>query len=252
MRYFIKLSFDGTDFHGWQIQDNARSVQQELAQQIGKILQTEISLTGCGRTDAGVHAREFYAHFDVPDRIELETGLFIHKLNGLLPPSIAIQDLFEVSDDAHARFSASSRSYEYLITTAKDPFKPNLSYQFNQPLNLEEMNKACKLLLGEQDFASFCKANADNFTTLCTVTKAEWIRMDNRIVFNISANRFLRNMVRAIVGTLLDVGTGKIEADELAIILLSKDRSQAGRSVAAHGLYLTKVDYPTSILERKH
>lgn len=233
------------------MQDNAPSVQQELAEQIGRILQTEISLTGCGRTDAGVHAREFYAHFDLVEAIAMESGLFIHKLNGLLPATIAIQDLFEVKDEAHARFDAISRSYEYVITSVKDPFKPMQSYHLNTKLDLDEMNKACQLLLGEQDFASFCKANSDNFTTLCTVTNAEWIRMDDQLIFKVSANRFLRNMVRAIVGTMLEIGSGKMQAEDLRAVILSKNRSQAGRSVPAQGLSLTKVEYPTSIFERK-
>jgi tRNA pseudouridine38-40 synthase len=251
VRFFIRLSFDGTDFHGWQIQDNAPSLQQQLADCLGMILQTEISLTGCGRTDAGVHAKEFYAHFDLDQPMGLEVSHIIHKLNGMLPPTIAVQTIFEVRNDAHARFDARSRSYQYVITRAKDPFRPKQSYHLNSPLDLDEMNKACRLLLGEQDFASFCKANSDNFTTLCTVTKAEWVATDDHLIFNISANRFLRNMVRAIVGTMLDIGSGKMQAKELSAIILSKNRSNAGRSVPAQGLYLTKVEYPTSIFEKQ-
>lgn len=250
MRFFIRLSFDGTDFHGWQIQDNAHSVQQQLADCLAVVLQSNISLTGCGRTDAGVHAKEFYAHFDLNQAIGLETSHIIHKLNGMLPPTIAVQELFSVKHDAHARFDARSRSYQYVITKVKDPFRPMQSYHLNSKLDLHEMNKACQLLLGEQDFACFCKANADNFTTICTVTKADWTAMDDHILFNITANRFLRNMVRAIVGTMLDIGSGKIKPEELSTIIRSKNRSSAGRSVPAHGLYLTNVEYPTSIFEQ--
>ena len=242
-RYFLELAYNGTDFHGWQMQDNAPSIQQEISEKLETILQSEIPVTGCGRTDAGVHASQFFAHFDT-DKLTMDTGLFVHKLNTMLPDSIAIYNIQQVQNDAHARFDAIKRSYQYFISTRKNPFNSDRSYQFNVALDINAMNKACELLLGEKDFGCFCKANADNHTDICTVHHANWEQNEHMITFNITANRFLRNMVRAIVGTLLDVGQGRTTLEEFELILASKDRSEAGRSVPAHGLFLSRVEYP--------
>jgi tRNA pseudouridine38-40 synthase len=242
-RYFLELAYNGTDFHGWQMQDNALSVQQEISEKLRTILQAEIPVTGCGRTDAGVHASQFFAHFDT-DKLTMDTGLFVHKLNTMLPESIAIYNIQQVQNDAHARFDAIKRSYQYFISTRKNPFNSDRSYQFNVALDINAMNKACELLLGEKDFGCFCKANADNHTDICTVHHANWEQNEHMITFNVTANRFLRNMVRAIVGTLLDVGQGRTTLEEFEVILASKDRSEAGRSVPAHGLFLSRVEYP--------
>ncbi|MFT5903005.1 MAG: tRNA pseudouridine38-40 synthase [Bacteroidia bacterium] len=247
MRYFLKLSYNGTEFHGWQIQIGASSIQQEIEEKLSIILQSEISILGCGRTDAGVHAKEFYAHFETQNKLSLEPQSLIHKLNTMLHRHVAIQEIIKVQPEAHARFNATKRSYEYRISKEKNPFSGDLAYKLNADLDLEKMNKACKLLLGEQDFGSFCKAKADNHTNLCNIFMANWQEEGNQIVFRISANRFLRNMVRAIVGTMLDIGQDKIMPEELTTIIEAKDRTKAGRSVPAHGLYLTKVEYPSNI-----
>jgi len=244
-RYFLELAYNGTDFHGWQMQDNAPSIQQEITEKLSTILQTETPLTGCGRTDAGVHASQFFAHFDA-EELPLDIGLLLHKLNTMLPDSIAISKLHPVQNEAHARFDATKRSYQYFISTQKDPFTSDRSYKFSFVLDLNVMNKACELLLGEKDFGCFCKANADNHTDICTVYHASWAQNEHMITFNITANRFLRNMVRAIVGTLLDVGQGRTSLEEFELILASKNRSEAGRSVPAHGLILSRVEYPNN------
>jgi tRNA pseudouridine38-40 synthase len=245
-RYFLELAYNGTDFHGWQMQDNAPSIQQLITEKLSTILQTETSIMGCGRTDAGVHASQFFAHFDAQE-LPIEIDLIVHKLNTMLPASIAIYGLQQVKDDAHTRFHATKRSYQYCISTRKNPFYSDSSYKFNTPLDLHAMNKACELLLRVQDFGCFCKANADNHTDICTVFNASWEQSEYMITFNITANRFLRNMVRAIVGTLLDVGQGKTSLEEFKLILASKNRSEAGRSVPAHGLFLSHVEYPNNI-----
>lgn len=251
MRYFLKLAYNGTGFNGWQMQDNAPSIQQELTEKLHTILQQDISVTGCGRTDTGVHASEFYAHFDVEEKIALDAQLFLHKMNTLLPWNIAVYELIEAKDDAHARFDATKRSYQYLISQQKDPFKPDQTYKFNIPLYVELMNKACAMLLGEHDFGCFCKSHGNNKTNICHVYHAEWVEMNGLTTFHITANRFLRNMVRAIVGTMLDIGQERTSLEEFQLILASGDRTQAGRSVPAHGLYLTKVEYPPTIFLNK-
>lgn len=245
-RYFLELAYNGTDFHGWQMQDNAPSIQQEITEKLSTILQTETPITGCGRTDAGVHASQFFAHFDA-EELPVETNVLLYKLNTMLPESIAIYDIHPVTEDAHTRFNAIKRSYQYYITTRKNPFYSDRSYKFSVPLDLITMNKACNLLLGEKDFGCFCKANADNHTDICTVYHASWEQKEHMITFNITANRFLRNMVRAIVGTLLDVGQGRTTLEDFELILASKDRSEAGRSVPPHALFLSRVEYPTNL-----
>ena len=190
-----------------------------------------------------MHATEFYAHFDV-ERIGIEHDLLIHKLNTMLHQNIAVQAIIPVGSDAHARFDATKRSYTYLISRTKDAFRPNQVYKFNIELDLATMNKACELLLGEKDFGCFCKSQTDNHTKICSVYSAKWIEEGTMLRFEITANRFLRNMVRSIVGTMLDIGQGKTPLEEFEDIIRSKDRTRAGRSVPAHGLYLTRVEYP--------
>lgn len=243
-RYFLALSYDGTAYHGWQVQQNAVSVQEKLNVALQKILRRPIETTGAGRTDTGVHAKQLYAHFDcavdaipVPER-------FLHSLNALLPADISVSALFPVAPEAHARFDATERSYEYHIHFQKDPFLQNKSWQIRDLPDVERMNKASHYLLGKQDFGCFSKSHTQVFTNICTIKRAEWVLTDGKLVFHITADRFLRNMVRAIVGTLLDIGLkGKTPASILDVIQ-SQDRAQAGTSVPAHGLYLTKVLYP--------
>lgn len=209
------------------------------------LLRQKVSLAGAGRTDAGVHARQMYAHFEVPEITNL-TGL-VYKLNGLLPDDIAVQQIFEVTTNAHARFDATSRTYEYWVTQEKNPFYFDAAHYVKHPLDIEKMNAAAALLLEYTDFECFSKSNTDVYTYLCDIKVAEWTIKNDRYVFTIQADRFLRNMVRAIVGTLLDVGIGKSTLDDVKAIINSKDRSKAGTSVPAKALYLTKISYPNTI-----
>lgn len=243
-RFFIQLKYKGTNYHGWQVQPNANSVQAEINQALSTLLQKDIIVTGVGRTDTGVHATEFYAHFEVDELLDLEH--FCYKLNCILPKDISIVQLFKVQDDNHARFSAIERTYEYWITPTKNPFLVDGAYFFSQELNITKMNEAAQLLIQKADFSCFSKSNTDTFTNDCTITKAIWEEKNDLLVFTISADRFLRNMVRAIVGTLLEVGLGKIEPQEIKNIIASKNRNEAGTSVPAHGLYLTKINYPNN------
>ncbi|MEI7596864.1 MAG: tRNA pseudouridine(38-40) synthase TruA [Bacteroidota bacterium] len=242
MRYFVELSYNGTSYHGWQIQPNAITVQEILNKSFSLLLKTNIELVGCGRTDTGVHARQYYAHFDIETNIEVVE--LKRKINNMLPNDIYIIDFIEVNNDLHARFSAISRSYSYYIDTVKNPFSNEFAWHCEYPLNLELMNNACKILLSKEDFACFSKSNTDNHTTLCNVTRAEWTVNGSQYVFNISANRFLRNMVRAIVGTIIDVGRGRISLGDFDLIIESKNRQKAGFSVPAKGLFLEKIIYP--------
>ncbi len=245
-RYFIQLSYNGTDYHGWQIQENTvKTVQQVLNEMLSKLMNQTILVTGCGRTDAGVHAKEFFAHFDstIVDLKENEDR-WIFKFNNALPPDIAIQKIFPVHEKANSRFDAVSRTYQYKINKNKAPFLVNKACYLLGKYNVDEMNKAAQLLFDYTDFSSFAKSNTQNFTNNCKLYKAEWAEENDLLVFTISADRFLRNMVRAIVGTLLDVGKGKITLDEFKKIIESKTRSNAGLSVHACGLYLEKVEYP--------
>jgi tRNA pseudouridine38-40 synthase len=243
MRYFIRISFDGTPFHGWQIQQNANSVQAELNRAIAVVLRRdEIVTTGCGRTDTGVHALKFYAHFD--HDVELDSNAIAQKLNAILPREIAVHSFFSVDEDAHARFSALSRTYKYRIHTLKDPFLINRSYFIPFAPDLEKMNALAAVLLKKEDFSCFAKSNTQTNTNLCKMTFARWEIIGDEIVFKISADRFLRNMVRAVVGTLLLAGFDKLNEQEFEEILASGDRSEAGVSVPAHGLYLSDISYP--------
>ena len=241
-RFFLEIAYNGTPYHGWQIQKNANSVQATIQQALSTVLKEEIAITGAGRTDTGVHAKQLFAHFETTQEIDTEKLKF--KLNSLLPDSIACTSVFEVAIDMHARFSATSRTYEYKISMQKNPFLTQFAYYFPYYLDVDLMNKAANQLIQETDFSCFSKSKTDTFTNNCNITEAHWKTENDILIFTITANRFLRNMVRAIVGTLLDVGQKKITVDEIPNIIASKNRSEAGQSVPAHGLYLTRIVYP--------
>jgi tRNA pseudouridine38-40 synthase len=245
-RYFIQLSYNGTAYHGWQIQENTfRTVQQVLNEMLSRLLNEPITITGCGRTDTGVHASEYFAHFDSTiEDLEINQHKWIFKFNFALPSDIAIQKIISVKEKSNARFDAVSRTYQYIINKKKDPFQIDRSCFLYGPLNIEEMNKATRILFDHTDFSAFAKTNTQNLSNNCIIFKAEWKEENDLLIFTISANRFLRNMVRAIVGTLLNVGKGKISIEEFNEIIESKTRSKAGFSAHACGLYLTKVEYP--------
>ena len=247
MRYFIQFSYFGKSYHGWQRQPNAITVQQVLEEAFSTLLRQSVSLVGAGRTDAGVHAKQMYAHFDT--EAVTDTSYLIQRLNSLLPEDIAIQRIFEVPENSHARFDAIERTYEYWITQQKNPFFKDSAYYIMQQLDLAEMNEAASILFEFDDFECFSKSNTDVKTYKCALKKAVWTKETDRLVFTITADRFLRNMVRAVVGTLLDVGLGKSTTQDVKTIIKSKDRGQAGISVPAKGLYLTRVLYPESILK---
>lgn len=245
-RYFIALQYDGSNYHGWQVQENAHSVQAEINKALSTFLQQDIMITGAGRTDTGVHAKQMYAHFDLEKEIDSQQLHF--KLNALLPFDIACDAVFQVPEDTHARFSAISRTYEYWITQQKDPFLQNKAWYFTADLDLDLMNQGAAELLKHTDFSCFSKSHTDTFTNDCDLMFAEWKQSGNILVLTIQANRFLRNMVRAIVGTLIDLGQKKISINDLKQIIESKDRSNAGISVPAHGLYLVAIDYPKEVI----
>lgn len=240
MRYFITLSYDGTRYHGWQIQPNGDSVQQRLQEALSTLLRQPIEVVGAGRTDTGVHARMMVAHFEVST---FNTQI-VYKLNRLLPPDIAVQDVRQVADDMHARFSATSRTYHYFIHTRKDPFLQAYSWQVPFALDFSRMNEAAKVLLEYKDFTSFSKVNTDVKTNLCDLKEAHWDEVaPGQWRFTITANRFLRNMVRAIVGTLVEVGRGRLSIEDIRRIIEAKDRCQAGESVPAKALFLVDIRY---------
>jgi tRNA pseudouridine38-40 synthase len=240
MRFFIELSYKGTNYHGWQIQPNANSIQSEINNALSTLLNTKIEVMGAGRTDAGVHAKQMFAHFDCQQELDrLQMAL---QLNSFLPRDITIHNIKEVSDDAHCRFDALRRTYQYHIVQRKDPFNTT-AYLLYKDLDLDAMNLACKYLLGEQDFTSFSKVNTQTLTNNCNVMLANWVQKDRELIFTIKADRFLRNMVRAIVGTLLDVGRGKITPDKIKEIIAKQDRGEAGVSVPSHALFLSSIEY---------
>jgi tRNA pseudouridine38-40 synthase len=293
-RYFIELAYDGTAYHGWQVQQNARSVQEALNKALSTILRQPIETTGCGRTDTGVHAKEFFAHFDVEEEVhgkreEVHGSLFIdhgkkeevdskekegfsamspsamnhesstmnlsamnpspmsqkvRSINAILPDDIAIKKIVAVHADAHARFDATLRSYQYHIHFNKDPFVRGYAWQVRDVPDIELMNQAAEIIMEYIDFSCFSKSNTQVKTNNCKISRAEWVQTEQGMVFHISADRFLRNMVRAIVGTLMMVGKGEIKPEALRQIIESKNRSNAGMSVPACGLYLTEVKYP--------
>ena len=241
MRYFIQISYNGTNYHGWQQQPNASSVQETLNKALSTVLNRTIDCMGAGRTDTGVHATQMYAHFDC-DELQNTTSI-IHKLNSFLPQDIVVHNLIQVHDDAHARFDATKRTYEYHIYSFKNAFLQNKSWYFHQKLTIDLMNEACKILFNHTDFQCFSKVHTDVNTFDCKIYEAFWKEENANLIFTISADRFLRNMVRAIVGTMVNVGLEKITLDEFQTIIESKDRNKAGFSVPAHGLYLTEIKY---------
>lgn len=242
MRYFIELAYKGTNYHGWQSQPDVISVQETINKALSTLLKTNVDIVGAGRTDTGVHAKQMFAHFDFDT--EIDAFQLVHKLNSFLPKDIVIYTIKKVSEEAHARFDATKRTYEYCIHSMKDAFENEGSYQFQLALDIDKMNEACEILFTHNDFECFSKVNTDVSTFNCVIFEANWQQDGNKLVFTIAADRFLRNMVRAIVGTMLNIGTGKIGLDDFEKIIASKDRSEAGFSVPAHGLYLTKIDYP--------
>jgi len=244
MRYFIELCYDGTTFHGWQMQEGASSVQEVLQSGLKYKMGLTEKVTGCGRTDAGVHATQFFAHFDHSRLFEPDQLASIsHELNRYLPKSIAIYRIFRVSENAHARFDASSRTYKYYINQTKNPFSENFAWTHPYNFDLKKMNEAAAIMMNYTDFTSFSKLHTDVKTNNCIISEAFWKQLGGQLIFTISANRFLRNMVRAIVGTLVQVGRGKINIDDIHKIILSKNRGNAGMSVPARGLFLEKITY---------
>ena len=250
MRYFIELSYFGKHYHGWQRQPNAVTVQETIEKALSMILRKPVQIMGAGRTDAGVHATQMYAHFDWDgDHFTTQESIekLTHKFNRLLPKDIAFKRIFQVADKAHTRFDATSRSYVYRIGKEKNPFTSDHAPTVRNEVHIEAMNKAAAILLDYNDFECFSKSNTDVNTYLCDITRATWIETEDEYHFHITANRFLRNMVRAIVGTLLEIGEGKRDIAWMHEVITGKSRSQAGKSVPGRGLYLTEILYPETI-----
>jgi tRNA pseudouridine38-40 synthase len=242
-RYFLQLSYKGTNYHGWQIQPNAISVQEVIEDALSKILRQKIAVIGAGRTDTGVHASYFILHFDMEGEIPEKLDV-VYKLNSFLPHDIAVQKVWKVSDDLHARFSATSRTYRYFISRKKDVFGDDTTCKYLKPLNVDKMNEAAQTLFLYKDFTSFSRLHTDVKTNNCVVMHAEWKELGERLIFEVKADRFLRNMVRAIVGTLLEVGKGKLSVEQFKQIIEQKDRGAAGASAPAQGLFLVHIEYP--------
>ncbi len=242
MRYFITFSYDGTAYHGWQIQPHSLSVQEELQKAMSILLRKPMEVVGAGRTDTGVHARKMVAHFDYDE--EVDCPQLVYKLNKLLPRDIAVQQVEPVAEDMHARFSAKSRTYHYFVHMGKNPFLRSYSWQVYGNIDFELMNQAASVLMEYKDFTSFSKVNTDTKTNDCTITEAHWDRVgEDQWCFTITANRFLRNMVRAIVGTLMEVGRGRMTIEQLRLVIDAKDRCRAGDSVPGNALFLVQVKY---------
>ena len=244
-RYFIYIAYNGGNYCGWQIQPNGNSVQQEIETALMTLLRRPVSITGAGRTDAGVHARQMVAHFDserISEKNELE-----ERINRILPKDIAIQQIREVIPEAHVRFDAISREYQYFITTRKDAFEYPFRYKINHPLDVEKMNQAAQILFEYNDFTSFSKLHTDVKTNFCEIKCARWTKEEDLYTFTIRADRFLRNMVRAIVGTMMDVGRNKLSLDEFRAVIEAKDRCKAGTSVPGQALFLTDIEYPENL-----
>ena len=246
-RYFVKISFKGTGYHGWQIQPNAITVQQVIEKAFSTVLREKITAVGAGRTDTGVHASFFVFHFD-SNNTDIDTRNLVFRLNSFLPSDISVHLIRKVPSEVHARFSALSRTYKYYLTQFKDSFKTETAYYYPVELNINIMNESASILKYYNDFTSFSKLHTDVKTNLCKIFTAEWHKEENLLVFSIKADRFLRDMVRAIVGTLILVGRGKINIDEFRTIIESKNRSAAGPSAPAHGLFLTEIEYPEFIM----
>ena len=242
MRYFIEFAYNGKNYHGWQYQPNASSVQQTLSHAVSVLLRRETELMGAGRTDTGVHAKQMFAHFD--SDVTLKVEKLITKLNSFLPKDIVVFNIHNVDDNAHARFDANKRTYEYYIHSFKNAFENELSWYLHKKLDLDKMNQAAAMLLEYHDFQCFSKVHTDVTTFNCRIDEAFWKQDGEKLIFTIAADRFLRNMVRAIVGTLTEIGSGKRNLEDFRKIIESKDRNEAGASAPAHGLFLTKVEYP--------
>jgi len=246
MRYFVEFSYNGKAYHGWQKQSNSITIQDELTRCMSLQLHQQVELIGAGRTDAGVHAMQMFAHFNITNEIDSER--LITKLNSFLPNDILIHDIFKVKEKIHARFSAVERTYQYFISDRKNVFNNNI-YVVHKDIDICKMNESCKVLIGKHDFTSFSKLSTDTVSNICSVTYAAWDKEGDVYTFTISANRFLRNMVRSIVGTLLDIGAGKKDIKEIQEIIDEKDRCKAGFSVPAKGLFLKSIQYPDGIRE---
>jgi tRNA pseudouridine38-40 synthase len=242
MRYFLEFSYKGTAYNGWQKQNNALGVQQVLEEALAKILRHPIEITGSSRTDTGVHAEQQFAHFDLQDPVA-DRELLIYKLNGLIPRDIAVRRVIPVGDDVNSRFAATHRKYEYRITRRKNPFLTDLSFLLRADLDVSAMNEAAGMLLKHNDFESFSKIHTQVNNFRCTITEATWVDSDDMLVFHIQANRFLRGMVRALVGTLLEVGKGKKTVADFEQVILQKNRKAAGAQAPAEGLFLVEVGY---------
>ena len=249
MRYFFEIAYHGANYNGWQSQKNAMGVQTVVEEVMSKIFRTPITITGSGRTDTGVHCEQQFFHTDIAR--EFEAADVLLKLNSFLPRDIVIRSVSQVRPDVSARFDALERSYRYQITRVKNPFLQGLSWHYFKALKIENMNEAAAFILGEQDFECFSKVKTHVNHFLCDIKKAAWVEKGDELYFHITANRFLRGMVRAIVGTLLDVGTGKITKKQFRSIIQSKDRKKAGANVPAYGLYLEKVKYPSEVYINK-
>ncbi len=248
-RYFIELAYNGTRFHGWQVQPNAQTVQETLEKALSTVCRETIAVTGAGRTDTGVHASYFVAHFD-SEKKALDHTDFAYKMNSFLGADLVIFRISKVNAEAHARFDATSRTYHYFISQRKDPFAQETSWYLNRPVNVDQMNAACASLFDYTDFTSFSKLHTDVKTNNCKIYEAGWARNGHRLVFTIKADRFLRNMVRAIVGTLVEVGRGKLTIPEFRQIIEAKDRGVAGASAPAEGLFLADISYPLEVFQR--
>jgi tRNA pseudouridine38-40 synthase len=249
-RYLIAFSYDGGSFHGYQIQPNATTVQSILQDKLSLLLGSPLEIVGSSRTDTGVHAHEQFAHFDLPASKSVKEN-WVFRLNRMLPDSLAVQGIYQVADDFHARFAAISRTYEYRISSLKSPFNAQFAYRFSVDLDVEAMNEAAALFFKHTDYQCFSKVKTEVTTFNCTILHANWATRGDELVFTIQGNRFLRGMVRAVVGTLLEVGQGRLSKKQLQEILDSKDRCKAGRAVPAHGLHLLKVEYPSSTFDAK-
>lgn len=246
MRYFFEIAFNGNPFHGWQIQENAITVQQVVQEKLQLIHKNEKPIvTGCGRTDAGVHAEQFFFHVDIPTITNIDKYCF--QMNNMLPIEIQLKKICLVKEDAHARFDALSRTYEYRFSTLKSPFNSGFVTYISEKVNVNSMNECCEMIKGKHDFTSFSKTHTDVNHFFCEIFDAEWIKKDEQIIFQVKANRFLRNMVRALVGTMVLVGKEKISLSDFEKIMLSKDRTNAGPSAKAQGLFLTNISYPNQI-----
>jgi tRNA pseudouridine38-40 synthase len=248
MRYFIELSYKGTDFKGWQRQPNAMSVEETLETALSMLLRQPVQIVGSSRTDSGVHAEQQFAHFDLDFEIQ-NTAKLVHSANGILPRTVVILSIFRVKDDAHSRFAATHRAYEYRISTRKNPFLRDLVYFFNPKLDLNLMNTAAQILFQHIDYECFCKLHTDVKTFNCKITEAQWVQRGHLLVFRIKSDRFLRGMVRAIVGTMIDVGTGKISLADFEQIIISKQRANASAQAPAEGLFLVEVGYKKGDIE---